>query len=320
MTRTRIRKAVIPAAGLGTRFLPATKAIPKEMIPIVDVPMIQHIVEEAVRSGIQEVVLITHRHKEAIENHFDYNAELEDHLEEKQKADLAEVSRSIGRLCQIISIRQKMPLGLGHAVLCAAPVIGDEPFAVLLGDDLMDSSPPCIQQLMEVAQTHQASVIGVMEVPLSEVSKYGIMAGVSVSDGIFAVQHLIEKPAPEQAPSRMAIAGRYVLSPDIFRALAQTPPGKGGEIQLTDALVRLIGGDSFSWGSNSRTRPALLGYALQGVRYDTGDRLGMIDATLAYALKRPELAAGVRVLLHKYWTQEGEGRNHKPVLPPERSL
>ncbi len=285
----KVRKAVIPAAGLGTRFLPATKAIPKEMIPIVDVPMIQHIVEEAVASGITDVILITARHKEAIENHFDYNYELEDFLDKKQKTELAEVSRKIGRMCNLVSIRQKNPMGLGHAVLCAASVVGDEPFAVLLGDDLIDNpAKPCTQQLIEIYERERSSVVGVMEVPQADVSKYGIVGGQMLDPRLMHVDRLVEKPSPDSAPSRWAIPGRYVLSPAIFDCLRQTKPGKGGEIQLTDGLQLLA------------ERERLLAYQYEGTRYDTGDRLGFIDATLAFALRRPELADGVRALLKKH--------------------
>src|SRR4051812_43305494 len=192
MSRAKVRKAVIPAAGLGTRFLPATKAIPKEMIPIVDVPMIQHIVEEAVRAGIEDVILVTARHKEAIENHFDYNYELEDTLEKKQKSDLLEISRSIGRMCNLIAIRQKIPMGLGHAVLCAAPAVGNEPFAVLLGDDLIDSEIPCTRQLIDIYEKEGASVVGVMEVPRGEVNKYGIVGGKMLNPRLMDVKTLVE--------------------------------------------------------------------------------------------------------------------------------
>lgn len=284
----KVRKAVIPAAGLGTRFLPATKAIPKEMIPIVDVPMIQYIVEEAVRSGIRDIVLVTARHKEAIENHFDYNYELEDSLERKQKNALAEVSKSIGRMCNLISIRQKMPMGLGHAVLCAEPIIGLEPFAVLLGDDLIDAKVPCTQQLIQVYEEQKASVVGVMEVPKHEVSKYGIVGGKMIQGRLMEVDRLVEKPPVGQAPSLFAIPGRYVLSPGIFNCIREIKPGAGGELQLTDALQLLA------------KRERLLAYQFDGIRYDTGDRLGFIDATLAFALKRPELAPSVRELMEKH--------------------
>ncbi len=284
----RVTKAVIPAAGLGTRFLPATKAVPKEMLPIVDVPMIQHIVEEAVRSGIRDVVLITARHKEAIENHFDYNYELEDTLLRKEKHDLAEISRSIGSLCNLISLRQKNPMGLGHAVLCAEPVIGNEPFAVLLGDDLIDSKVPCTRQLIDVYEREGASVLGVMNVPRADSVKYGMVGGPQLSPGLVHVQTMVEKPRPEETPSTLACPGRYVLSPKIFDCLRRTRLGKGGEIQLTDALQILA------------REERLLAREFEGTRYDTGDRLGYIDATLAYALKRPELAPGVRELLKKH--------------------
>jgi UTP--glucose-1-phosphate uridylyltransferase len=284
----KIRTAVIPAAGLGTRFLPATKAVPKEMLPIIDVPMIQHIVEEAVKSGVERVVLVTARHKEAIENHFDYNYELEHSLLEKQKRELAEVSRSVASLCEVIAIRQKNPRGLGHAVLCAETVVGREPFAVLLGDDLIDSEVPCTRQLMDVFQAQGASVVGVMEVPASEVSKYGIVGGELLNPRLLEVSTLVEKPKPTLAPSRWAIPGRYVLSPTIFDCLRETQPGAGGEIQLTDALQILA------------RRERLLAYAYEGVRYDTGDRLGFIEATVAFALKRPELRSGVIEILQKH--------------------
>jgi UTP--glucose-1-phosphate uridylyltransferase len=277
----KVRKAIIPAAGLGTRFLPATKAIPKEMIPIVDIPMIQYIVEEAVRAGIHDIVLVTARHKEAIENHFDYNYEIEDSLEKRQKSDLAEISRSIGKMCNLIAIRQKVPLGLGHAVLCAAPVIGNEPVAVLLGDDLIDAEVPCIQQLIEVYEKEDASVVGVMEVPKAEVCKYGIVGGKMLSSRLMHVHELVEKPAPEEAPSSLAIPGRYVLSPGIFDCLRQTRLGRGDEIQLTDGLQLLA------------EKEKLFAYQFEGLRYDTGDRLGFIEATLAFALKRKDLAKDV---------------------------
>jgi UTP--glucose-1-phosphate uridylyltransferase len=285
----RVRMAVIPAAGLGTRFLPATRAIPKEMIPIVDVPMIQHIVEEAVESGITDVILITARHKEAIENHFDLNYELEDTLDKAQKSELAALSRRIGNLCNLISIRQKSPMGLGHAVLCAAPIVGNEPFAVLLGDDLIDNpSRPCTRQLIEIFERENASVVGVMEVPATEVSKYGVVGGKMLDSRLMHVDRLVEKPSTADAPSRLAIPGRYVLSPTIFQCLRETRPGKGGEIQLTDALQLLA------------EREKLLAYQFEGKRYDTGDRLGFIDATLAFALRRPDLAPGVREIMRKH--------------------
>lgn len=289
----KIRKAVIPCAGLGTRFLPATKATPKEMLPIVDVPMIQYIVEEAVASGIEDIVIITGRNKDSIIDHFDYSFEIESTLDRKGKSDLADVSRRIAKLCNILTIRQKNPMGLGHAVLCAEPVIGNEPFAVLLGDDLIDAKVPCTRQLIEVAERENASVVGVMEVPESEVSKYGIVGGEKVGDRLTRVNTLVEKPAMGEAPSRLAIPGRYVLTPSIFEVLRNTKPGKGGEIQLTDGLKALA------------EKEKLFAYSFEGTRYDTGDRMGYIDATLAYALKRPELAPGVRALMQKHLAAGG---------------
>lgn len=287
----KIRKAVIPCAGLGTRFLPATKATPKEMLPIVDIPMIQYIVEEAVRAGIRDIVFITGRNKDSIVDHFDYSFEIETVLEKKGNAALAEVSRSIAKLCNIITIRQKNPMGLGHAVLCAEPVIGNEPFAVLLGDDLIDSKVPCIGQLIEVAEKEQASVVGVMEVPEREVTKYGIVGGDRVNSKLTRVKTLVEKPSIKEAPSRLAIPGRYVLSPTIFEILRNTPLGKGGEIQLTDGLKTLA------------EREKLFAYEFDGVRYDTGDRMGYIDATIAFALKRPDLREDVKKVLQKHLAQ-----------------
>lgn len=286
----KIRKAVIPAAGLGTRFMPATRAIPKEMIPIIDIPMIQYIVEEAVRSGIEDVILVTARHKDAIENHFDHNYELEDRLTRSGKHELAEASKKLASMCNLISVRQKNPMGLGHAVLSAASVVGDEPFAVILGDDLIDSQIPCTRQLADIFAAEGSSVVGVMEVPQAEVSKYGIVApkGKPLRPKLHEVSGLVEKPAPADAPSRLAIPGRYVLTPTIFDCLRETKPGKGGEIQLTDALAMLA------------VRERLLAFEYEGTRYDTGDRLGYLDATIAFALRRPELAEGVRALLRKH--------------------
>jgi UTP--glucose-1-phosphate uridylyltransferase len=288
MSSFKIRKAVIPVAGLGTRFMPATKAVPKEMIPIIDVPMIQYIVEEAVRSGIEDIILITARNKEAIENHFDSHPELEQCLEQKGKRALAELSRSLAKLCNLITVRQHQPLGLGHAVLCAAAAVGNEPFAVLLGDDLIDSERPCTQQLVDIFYQEQASVVAIMEVGFKDVSKYGIVRGAMLNPRLMAIHDLIEKPIPEEAPSRFAIPGRYVLSPMIFECLRGLNPGRGGEVQLTDALKILA------------ARERLLGYLFEGKRYDTGDRLGYIDATLAYGLKRPELATELKELMRRH--------------------
>lgn len=284
----KIRKAVIPCAGLGTRFLPATKATPKEMLPIIDIPMIQYIVEEAVRAGIQDIVFITGRNKDSIVDHFDYSFEIETMLDRKGNTPLADVSRNIAKLCNIMTIRQKNPMGLGHAVLCAEPIIGKEPFAVLLGDDLIDSKVPCIGQLIDVAEKNQASVVGVMEVPEKDVTKYGIVGGTRMDKRTTLVNTLVEKPTIAEAPSRLAIPGRYVLSSNIFDILRRTPPGKGGEIQLTDGLKILA------------EQEKLLAYEFEGTRYDTGDRIGYIDATIAFALKRPDLSEDVKKLLKKH--------------------
>ena len=284
----KVRKAVIPAAGLGTRFLPATKAIPKEMIPIVDTPMIQYIVEEAVAAGIEEIIIITARNKHSIEDHFDHSFEVEATLDAKKKFELSEVSKRISRMCNIISIRQKNPLGLGHAVLCAEPAIGDEPFAVLLGDDLVDAEIPCTKQLVDVYERYNSSVVGVMEVPADQTSKYGIVAGTSVTSDTWKVTTMVEKPKEGTAPSRLAIPGRYILTSDIFDCLRRTTPGAGGEIQLTDALQILA------------REKSLYAHAFKGDRYDTGDRVGFIDATLSFALRRPELRGPVQELLRKH--------------------
>ena len=284
----RVRKAVIPAAGLGTRFLPATKAVPKEMLPIVDIPTIQLIVEEAVRSGIEQIVLVTARHKEAIENHFDHNYELEHSLDQKSKHELSKISKDVSKLCEIISVRQKMPRGLGHAILCAEPVIGNEPFAILLGDDLIDAPRPCTQQLIDVYSQTGSSVVAVMNVEASEVSKYGICNVVPFNRGQYLVKDLVEKPKVGQAPSRLAIPGRYVLLPSIFAALKAVKPDANGEIQLTEGLRTLAMNEK------------LYAAEFTGTRYDAGDRVGFIDATLAYALKRPDIGPAVIALMKKH--------------------
>ncbi|MGE0615184.1 MAG: UTP--glucose-1-phosphate uridylyltransferase GalU [Bacteriovoracia bacterium] len=288
-TSKRIRKAVIPAAGLGTRFLPATKAVPKEMIPIVDVPMIQLIVQEAVQSGIEEIVLVTGRGKDAIENHFDFNYELEDTLEKKNKPELAKISKDLARMCKVMYVRQKEPLGLGHAVLAAAPLVGDEPFAVLLPDDLIDAKIPCTKQLADEYFAGGKSVVGVMEVAPSEVSKYGIVAGKMIDPKRMAVADVVEKPAAAAAPSRLAIPGRYVLHPRVFDYLRELKPGKIAEIQLTDGLTALARNEG------------LTAYLYEGDRYDAGDRLGYLEATLVYAMKRPELRDGLAKIVKKYF-------------------
>ncbi|MEO2068695.1 MAG: UTP--glucose-1-phosphate uridylyltransferase GalU [Desulfurobacteriaceae bacterium] len=272
-----IRKAVIPVAGLGTRFLPATKAQPKEMLPIVDKPVIQYIVEEAVRAGIRQIIFVTGKHKRAIEDHFDTNFELEYSLEKKGKEDLLKLVREVTNLAEVVYVRQKEPLGLGHAILTAEPAVGNEPFAVLLGDDIMVSDTPAIKQLMDVFDKYRCTVLGVQEVPKEDVSKYGIVGGKEVERGVFKVDALVEKPSVEEAPSNFAITGRYILTPGIFEALKKTPPGKGGEIQLTDGIERL------------GMKEALYAKIMEGKRYDTGNKLGFLIATVDFALMRKDL-------------------------------
>jgi UTP--glucose-1-phosphate uridylyltransferase len=280
---TRVRKAVIPAAGLGTRFLPATKAIPKEMLPIVDTPTIQLIVEEAVAAGIEEIVLVNGRGKSSIEDHFDHAYELEHTLESRNKAELAAQMKKISSMVRLVSVRQKQPLGLGHAVLVARDAVGDEPFAVLLGDDLYDAARPAIGQLIDVFAREKKAAVAVMEVAAGQEHLYGVVAG-ERQGSIVNVTDMVEKPAPGTAPSRLAIVGRYVLPASIWPVLAATKPGKGGEIQLTDALLALC------------KQEGLVAATLDGERHDAGDRLGYLRANLAYAMKRPELAAGVRAI------------------------
>jgi len=293
-----IRKAVIPVAGLGTRFLPATKAQPKEMLPLVDKPVIQYIVEEAVSSGIKQIIFVTGRHKRAIEDHFDRNLELERALEEKGKEELLKVVREISELADFIFIRQKEPKGLGHAVLTAEPAVGNEPFAVLLGDDVMVAEPPATRQLIDVYSKFKCSVLGLQEVPREEVSKYGIAGGREVEPKVIKVDSLVEKPEPEEAPSNLAIVGRYILTPGIFEALKRTPPGKGGEIQLTDAIALLS------------QREAVYGRIIEGKRYDTGNKLGFLEATIEFALKDREIREPfLKLIKRKLEEEQRDGRN-----------
>lgn len=273
----KITKAVIPAAGLGTRFLPATKAQPKEMLPIVDKPTIQYIIEEAVNSGITDILIITGRNKRAIEDHFDRSIELELELERKNKDELLKEIKAISDLVNIQYVRQQTPKGLGHAVLCAKNFVGNEPFAVLLGDDVVDSEEPCLKQLMNVFEEKGETVLGVQKVAKEDVNKYGIVAGEEVGEHIHRVKTLVEKPDVEIAPSNIAILGRYIITPDIFPILEQTEPGAGLEIQLTDALKEL-----------AKTK-AVFAYEFSGCRYDVGDKLGFLKATVEMALKRPDL-------------------------------
>jgi len=281
----RIRKAILPAAGLGTRFLPATKAQPKEMLPIVDKPTIQYVVEEAAASGIEHIIIVTGRGKNAIEDHFDRSLELEMALERKGKHDELKEIQRISELTSFCYVRQKEPLGLGHAILVAKVLVGNEPFAVLLGDDVIDADPPCLRQMMSAFDQYRSPIIAVQQVPREETSSYGIIDPKPIKDSVFQILDLIEKPSPEIAPSDLAIIGRYILTPEIFEALEQTEPDEGGEIQLTNGLRMLL-----------RTQP-LYGLAFSGLRYDAGSKLGFLKATVQFALKRPDLAPGFRAYL-----------------------
>lgn len=281
----KIKKAVIPVAGLGTRFLPATKTVPKELLPIVDTPAIQYVVQEAVDSGISEVIFVTGRNKDSIEDHFDENPELEQVLDERGQTETVQSLRRIAEMIEVVSVRQKRPLGLGHAVLCARNLVGDEPFAVLLSDDLIDSSVPCLRQLLEVFENKKESVIALRRVPDHEVQRYGIVQGKQLSNRLYEVDDMVEKPHPDEAPSRLAIIGRYILQPKIFSLLEKVTPGRGGEIQLTDAIAQLA------------RQKKVYGYEFEGEHYDIGDKLGFVRATIAYALKRPELKETVKEYL-----------------------
>jgi UTP--glucose-1-phosphate uridylyltransferase len=281
MATMKIRKAVIPAAGLGTRFLPATKAVPKELLPIVDIPTIQYIVEEAVAAGVRDVILICARGKDSIVDHFDIAGELEAHLERTGKHELKKQMREIARMANVITVRQQEPLGLGHAVLCAKDLVGDEPFVVMLGDDIIDAKVPGAKQLADCWERHGKGTIALMEVPREETSMYGIAAGTAVDDRTIRIDRLVEKPKKDP-PSNLAVIGRYVLPPRVFEILEQVKPGVGGEIQLTDALAVLA------------REEGLLGYRFEGERYDAGDKVGYLKANIAYAMKRPDLAPTLR--------------------------
>ena len=277
----KIRKAIIPAAGLGTRFLPATKAQPKEMLPIVDKPTIQYIIEEAVASGIEEILIITGRSKKCIEDHFDKSVELELELEKSGKEEMLKMVREISDMVDIHFIRQKEPRGLGHAISCAKTFVGNEPFAVLLGDDIVyNEGKPCLKQLIDCYDEYKTSVLGVQTVEAKDVNKYGIVNGIHIEDRVYKVKGLVEKPPVEEAPSNVAILGRYIITPQIFKILEETKPGKGGEIQLTDALLKLI------------DEEAMYAYDFEGTRYDVGDKLGFLKATVEYALRREDLRDG----------------------------
>ena len=273
----RVNKAIIPAAGLGTRFLPATKAQPKEMLPIVDKPTLQYIIEEAVNSGIEEILIITGRNKKSIEDHFDRSVELELELESKGKLDLLEEVRKISNMVNIHFIRQKEPKGLGHAIHCAKTFIGNEPFAVLLGDDIVYSEKPCLKQMIEAYDEYKTTILGVQQVPHEDVSKYGVVDGLHIEDRVYKVKDLVEKPAIEEAPSDMAILGRYIINPGPLEILEHNKTGKGGEIKLTDALKELA------------QKEAMYAYNFEGRRYDVGDKQGFLEATVEYALRRDDL-------------------------------
>jgi UTP--glucose-1-phosphate uridylyltransferase len=273
----KVKKAIIPAAGLGTRFLPATKAMPKEMLPIVDKPTIQYIVEEAVESGIEDIIIVTGKGKRAIEDHFDHSFELEHNLLEKGKYELLSEVQKSSKLVDIHYIRQKEPRGLGHAIWCARKFIGNEPFAVLLGDDIVQAEKPCLKQLMEQYDRYNATILGVQSVPELDVSRYGIVGGHQMGNRFYSVNQLVEKPKQEEAPSNLAILGRYILSPKIFEILDQQEPGAGGEIQLTDAIAAL---NEFE---------AVYAYDFEGTRYDVGEKMGFIQTTIEFALRHKDL-------------------------------
>ena len=281
----KIRKAVFPAAGLGTRFLPATKAQPKEMLPLVDKPIIQYVIEEAVSAGLNKIIIVTGRGKNAIEDHFDHSYELEQLLEQRGKTDLLEQVRAISNMITVSYVRQGETLGLGHAVLMAKDLVGDEPFAVMLGDDIIDSTVPCMKQMIDVFERHGGPVIAVHQVPRAEISAYGVIDGQSVDgDGgrVYKIRDLVEKPKAEEAPSDLAIIGRYILTPDIFEELEKTPRDKAGEIQLTNGMRRL------------NEKRAMYGYRFEGVRHDAGNKLGFLKATVEFALKREDLGGPFR--------------------------
>lgn len=290
----KVRKAIIPAAGLGTRFLPATKAQPKEMLPIVDKPTIQYIVEEAIASGIEDIIIISGRSKRAIEDHFDKSYELEEELLKKGKLDMLDEIQAISNMANIHYIRQKEAKGLGHAIACAKSFIGDEPFAVLLGDDIVQSDTPCLKQLIDVFDRYHSSVVGVQRVPDEDVSKYGIIdpKGTTIEPGVINVQSLVEKPKLEAAPSNYAIMGRYVLRPEIFAILESIPTGAGGEIQLTDAIKVM------------NETQAVLAYDFHGVRYDVGDKFGFVKATVDFALQRDDIRKDVLEYLNSIRDKE----------------
>ncbi|MBI4749876.1 MAG: UTP--glucose-1-phosphate uridylyltransferase GalU [Acidobacteria bacterium] len=281
----RIRKAVFPAAGLGTRFLPATKAQPKEMLPLVDKPLIQYGVEEALASGIEQIIIVTGRGKNVLEDHFDISFELETTLRERNKVALLEEVQSVSRMVNVAYVRQKEALGLGHAVLVAKELIGDEPFAVILSDDIIDSQTPCLKQLVSTYERYGHSIISTTRVEGPAISRFGVLDVEAVSERTYRIRDMVEKPPADQAPSNLAIIGRYILTPEIFSALERTPRGSGGEIQLTDAMRLLL-----------KEQP-MYAYEFEGIRHDAGDKLGFLIATVEYALKRPDLGPEFREYL-----------------------
>lgn len=283
-----VRKVIIPVAGWGTRSLPATKNIPKEMLPIYNKPVIQYVVEEAIKSGIKDVIFVTNRDKSVIEDHFDYNLQLEGVLERAGKLDMLKVVRDVAEMVNIMTVRQKKQLGLGHAILCARELVGDNPFAVMVGDDLMFGGVPGIGQLIEVAMSENLPVVGVMEVPWEKVHKYGIINGEEVSPGVYRVKDMVEKPKREDAPSRLAIVGRYVLTPDIFNYLEKVKPGAGGEIQLTDALNMLA------------KDKGMMAVRMAGMRFDAGDWSEYLTANIYFALQDEQLRYELLGLLKNF--------------------
>ncbi len=280
-----VKKAVIPVAGLGTRFLPASKTVPKEMLPVVDKPLIQYIVEEILASGIEGIIFVTRQGKFSIEDHFDIAFELESVLEKRDKKELLSITRDLSKMIDIVSIRQKQPLGLGHAILCAQSLIFEDAFAVLLPDDLIDSKIPCTSQLISIYEKTKSTVVAIERIPQELISKYGIITPEPVAEHLYRAKKLVEKPLPEEAPSNLGVIGRYILTKDIFSVLEHTPPGKGGEVQLTDALNELS------------QKSAIYGYEFEGERYDCGDKLGYLKANIIYGLKHPKLGKGFRAFL-----------------------
>lgn len=290
--RLRIRKAVLPVAGLGTRVLPASKVIPKEMLPIVDKPTLQYIVEEAVEAGIEEIIFVTSRSKRSIEDHFDAFPELEQTLERKGKKKELEELRRVQTMATYTSVRQPEPRGLGHAILCARDLVGDEPFVVILGDDLVSPETPCLPRMMEIYEERKGSVLSLFTSPPESISAFGIVAVNELGSNVVQITHLVEKPSPDEAPSDLAVAGHYILTPDIFDILEHTPPGKGGEIQVTDAIeVQAQEGRCY-------------GLRFTGVRYDTGNPLGLLTTSIDYALRRPDLAPALREYMREVLKNE----------------